>query len=94
MAQGRAEIERQAFSLVILDLGLPDGIGHDLLPVLQKSQPRTPVVVFSDRDAPDLAGKVTRVLSKSRTGNEELVRVVQELLQAAGADAQAAARAH
>jgi PAS domain S-box-containing protein len=81
VAQGREAIERRVFSLVMLDLGLPDGIGHDLLPVLRRVQPRTPVVVFSERDAPDLVGKVARVLSKSRTANEELLRIVRELLQ-------------
>jgi PAS domain S-box-containing protein len=83
LAQGRAEIERRSFSLVILDLKLPDGNGSDLLPLLQRSQPRTPIVVFTEAEAQDLAGKVTRVLSKSRTGHDELLRVVQELMQTA-----------
>jgi len=94
LAQGRAEIERRPFSLVILDLNLPDGVGNELLPLLQKNQPGTPIVVFSEREAPDLAGKVARVLSKSRTGNDELVRVVQEIMQAPAAATTATGRAH
>ena len=42
--------------LVILDLGLPDMRGHDLLRAIRASHPGLPVVVLSSRD--DEAGKV------------------------------------
>jgi two-component system KDP operon response regulator KdpE len=48
---GRAKAD-----LVILDLGLPDMRGHDLLRAIRASHPGLPVVVLSSRD--DEAGKV------------------------------------
>ncbi|MCJ2126076.1 response regulator [Methylobacterium sp. J-077] len=47
---------REAPDLVILDLGLPDMRGHDLLRAIRVSHPGLPVVVLSSRD--DEAGKV------------------------------------
>ena len=39
------------FDLVLLDRGLPDGDGLDLLAVLRRSDGRTPVLVLTARDA-------------------------------------------
>ncbi len=38
------------FDLLLLDLGLPDGNGMDLLAELRRSDPRTPVMVLTARD--------------------------------------------
>ena len=56
---GRTALEilgRDAVGLVILDLGLPDMRGHDLLPMIRERRPGVPVVVLSSRD--DESGKV------------------------------------
>lgn len=47
---------RERVDLVILDLGLPDMRGHDLLRAIRTGHPDLPVVVLSSRD--DEAGKV------------------------------------
>lgn len=47
---------RERTDLVILDLGLPDMRGHDLLAAIRARHPGLPVVVLSSRD--DEAGKV------------------------------------
>ncbi|MCP1550272.1 MULTISPECIES: response regulator [Methylorubrum] len=47
---------RESPDLVILDLGLPDMRGHDLLRAIRVSHPGLPVVVLSSRD--DEGGKV------------------------------------
>ena len=47
---------RDGVDLVILDLGLPDMRGHDLLRTIRASHPDLPVVVLSSRD--DEGGKV------------------------------------
>ncbi|AWN37926.1 response regulator [Methylobacterium radiodurans] len=47
---------RESPDLVILDLGLPDMPGHDLLRAIRASHPGLPIVVLSSRD--DEAGKV------------------------------------
>ena len=58
-ADGRAAIEavgREKVDLVILDLGLPDMKGHDLLRLIRERDDALPVVVLSSRD--DETGKV------------------------------------
>ncbi len=55
---GKAALEMLAQSpaLVILDLGLPDMAGHDLLRTIRARDEQVPIVVLSSRD--DEAGKV------------------------------------
>lgn len=50
-----AAIEDQAFDAVIIDWRLPDGSGGDLIPVIQRERPDTPVIVVTgvrDFDTP------------------------------------------
>lgn len=49
--QGEAEYHRQAFDLVILDRGLPDGDGLELCHYLRQQQDWTPVLVLTARDS-------------------------------------------
>ncbi|MFC6788253.1 response regulator [Methylobacterium komagatae] len=49
-------LKREGADLVILDLGLPDMRGHDLLRTIRADHPDLPVVVLSSRD--DEGGKV------------------------------------
>jgi two-component system KDP operon response regulator KdpE len=56
---GRTALEllaREGIDLVILDLGLPDMRGHDLLRAIRTTHPDVPVVVLSSRN--DETGKV------------------------------------
>ncbi|MGB6540002.1 MAG: response regulator transcription factor [Xanthobacteraceae bacterium] len=55
---GKAALEllREAPDLIILDLGLPDTQGHDLLRTIRARNESVPIVVLSSRD--DEAGKV------------------------------------
>lgn len=55
-ASARAVLDRESPDLVILDLGLPDMRGHDLLRAIRANHPDLPVVVLSSRD--DEPGKV------------------------------------
>lgn len=67
--------------LVILDLGLSDGSGLELLPDLaQTPTGPLPVIVFSAQDAdPEVAARVQAYLTKSHTPIEQLVRTVIRL---------------
>jgi len=74
--------------VVILDLGLPDGSGLELLPVIQGLEHPPPVVVFSASDTAtrvDVQQAVVASLVKSRTSNERLLQIVRELTQPAHA---------
>lgn len=73
-------------SLVILDVGLPDGSGLDLLPQINAAEPPIPVLVFSayelDSDARD---QVSAACVKSRTDEGSLVRAIRASLEESSA---------
>jgi DNA-binding response OmpR family regulator len=74
---------RSAFDLIILDLGLPDGTGYELLTHLTEHRTHrlTPVLIFSAQ-APDPARtrEVADVLLKSVTSNTDLLSHIEALL--------------
>lgn len=76
------------FDLIILDLGMPDGSGLELLPLLQEpSRPPVPVMIFSAREVEKtIAHQVAAVLVKSRTSNQELLDTIRALIGRQRAD--------
>ncbi len=82
LAEARAALTRRRHGLVILDLGLPDGDGGELLPELAAARPPTPVVIFSARD-PQRADSelVLRQLVKSRHDSEDLAALIRDYLK-------------
>jgi signal transduction histidine kinase/DNA-binding response OmpR family regulator len=82
-------LDREQFDLIILDLGLPDGTGYELLTRLteHKDHRLTPVLIFSAQ-APDPAKtrEVADVLLKSVTSNAELLNHIEALLSGAQHD--------
>ena len=86
LAAARAVLARMKPDLVILDLGLPDGSGLELLGDLGDDKGRTiPVIVYSaqEMDAA-LANRVEAVLTKSRTSLAGLARTVRRLTDTPG----------
>lgn len=77
-----AALKKDHFDLVILDLGLPDGAGEDLLPLLRrKDQTSIPVVVFSvDEISSVMAKRVSASLVKSRATNETLLKTIRSTI--------------
>lgn len=74
LKQARECIAKESFDLVLLDVGLPDGSGLDLLPELEQGENDTPVVIFSAQDMPgEIKSQVKATLIKSKTDNEKLV---------------------
>lgn len=88
LAEARLILSKGRPDLVILDLGLPDGSGLELLSELGDEAGRTvPVIVYSaqEMDAA-LADRVEAVLTKSRTSLAGLARTVRRLTNAKRAD--------
>jgi PAS domain S-box-containing protein len=87
LAAARAVLAGMKPDLVILDLGLPDGSGLELLGDLGDSAGKTiPVVVYSAQEMDGaLADRVEAVLTKSRTSLAGLARTVRRLTDAGGA---------
>jgi CheY-like chemotaxis protein len=78
------ELKNDRFDLVIIDIGLPDGSGLDLLELVKDDGQRlTPVIIFSGQEiGKDVSRKVEAVLVKSRTSNEKLVETIKSLIPA------------
>jgi DNA-binding response OmpR family regulator len=73
LAEARAALERESFELAILDIGMPDGSGLDLVPHLKDARGGLPpVILFSGKlgDASQDGGSdnVSLRLSKTKAG--------------------------
>ncbi len=86
LAAARAVLARTKPDLVILDLGLPDGSGLELLADMGDDAGRTvPVIVYSAQEMDGaLANRVEAVLTKSRTSLAGLARTVRRLTDQRG----------
>ena len=87
LAEAREALQARRPDLVILDLGLPDGHGLELLPELTDEEGRTiPVVIYSAQDTDrQAAPAVQAVLTKSRMSLTQLARTVRRLTRSSGA---------
>lgn len=81
VAGARSWLSKRSFSLVILDPGLPDGNGLDLIPLIKNAHGRsTPLVIFSSETfGQEVVAQADFTLLKTRTSNEELLNVIKSL---------------
>jgi PAS domain S-box-containing protein len=81
LTQARHLLRDEYFDLVILDIGLPDGSGEDLLPLLNSPQHQTPVIIFTAQDiSEDLAAQVKGAVVKTKTANETLMQHIKSVI--------------
>ena len=82
LAEARERLRGERFDLVILDIGLPDGSGLDLLDDIHPDENSPlPVIIFSAQEVTaSVEAKVEAALVKSRTTNEKLVETVMSLI--------------
>lgn len=81
LAQAKERLEQGGFDVVILDIGLPDGNGIELLPLLGPAGKGIPVVLYTASEIPeDLGRLVAGSLVKSRASEQELTRMIHQLL--------------
>lgn len=77
LAESRAMLNESQFDMVLLDIGLPDGSGLDLLLDIERNVRPPKVVIFSANDVSEEdAKKVSAVLMKSKTDNDKLADVI------------------
>lgn len=75
--EARAAILRMHFDAVVLDIGMEEGSGLELVPLLRRNGSRTPIVVFTAQDTTvDQMEGVDAVLVKSRATLDNLVEQV------------------
>lgn len=81
LQQAKNMLKDNSYDLVLLDIGLPDGSGLDILPLLQDDEHQIPVVIFSAQDAPEgTASKMVVTLVKSKTNNEHLMKQIKHAI--------------
>jgi DNA-binding NarL/FixJ family response regulator len=81
--EARALLKPGAFDVVILDLGLPDGSGWDLLPEIKATQPNSRLVVLTGQDNAHIdVHKVDSVLLKAGISPHQLLEAIQAGLSA------------
>ncbi len=81
LREAREHLQQETYDLVLLDMGLPDGDGTELLPFVGN----TPVIVFSAREADTTASeKIVAALVKSRATEQALREAIHSVLPAAG----------
>ncbi len=97
IADARLWIAEGGFDAVVMDLGLPDGDGMELLRLLRRSHRKLPLIVITARDAIEdrldgLDGGADDYLVKPFAGSELLARLraVVRRTQGDGAEAQPA----
>jgi PAS domain S-box-containing protein len=82
VTQAKLLLNQEDFDLVILDVGLPDGTGLDVLPTLQDQLSLIPVIIFSGESiTADVVNRVDAALIKSQVSNEELIKTITNLLK-------------
>lgn len=77
-------LKRVAFDLVVLDLGLPDGSGVELMErIASLAGNPVPVLILSASEPADaeLRKRVAAILLKSRVSEEQVVRTVLDLVR-------------
>lgn len=80
LAGARRALQQNRYSLVILDMMLPDGHGAELFPVIQRLNDPPPVMIFSvlgrSDELPDI---IAESLVKSQTSTSKLLQTIQRL---------------
>ncbi|MDB5980061.1 MAG: histidine kinase [Pseudomonas sp.] len=85
LAEAQLLLSKMHFDLILLDLGLPDGNGLELLEELHLRHPGLPVVVLSAQElSADQLELVEAAMAKSRTDAQHFVNLLRRLLPAKG----------
>lgn len=80
--EARTRLKQRSFDVVLLDIGLPDGSGWDLVPDIRACQPDAKLVILSGVDMTQQQhGQVEAVLLKSRLSKETLINGIDARLQ-------------
>tara|TARA_R110000796_G_scaffold252147_1_gene385374 strand:- start:1271 stop:4279 length:3009 start_codon:yes stop_codon:yes gene_type:complete len=92
LQEARTRLKQGAFDVVLLDIGLPDGSGWDLIPDIRACQPDAKLVILSGVDMTQQQhGQVEAVLLKSRLSRETLINGINARIESIHSNGQAPA---
>ena len=81
LAEARTKLALERYNLVVLDIGLPDGSGWELLMELKRLHPEPPVIVLSGYElTAEQQASVQSALVKTRIPNQNLLDTLKRLL--------------
>ncbi|TAK63289.1 PAS domain S-box protein [Methylobacter sp.] len=81
LAEARSKLARERYNLVVLDIGLPDGSGWELLADLKRLNTKPPVMVLSGSEmTEEQQDHVQAALLKTRIPNQDLLDTLKRLL--------------
>jgi PAS domain S-box-containing protein len=82
LAEARLKLGQHVYDIVVLDLGLPDGNGWELMEQLRALKPAPAVVVLSSSELTAVQqSEVRRALLKSPSCNADLLELIRELAE-------------
>ncbi len=81
--EAREQLAEQEYDLVLLDLGLPDGSGLEVLESVEEPFPsQLPVVIYSAQEIDwEVAHRVAAMLVKTQSSIDKLYRTIRSLLR-------------
>lgn len=92
LQEARTRLKQGAFDVVLLDIGLPDGSGWDLVDDIRACQPDARLVILSGIDMTQHQhGQVEAVLLKSRLSSETLINGINTRIESIRSNGQAPA---
>lgn len=81
LAEAREKLKLARYSLILLDLDLPDGSGWELLPQLKELDPEPPVLVLSAEELnAEQKSRVQAALVKSHTSSQDFLNTLKRLV--------------
>lgn len=82
LAKAREKLAQQSYTLIILDIALPDGSGWELLPLLKTLKPAPPVVLLSSSEpGRSQSQTVEAVLTKGKVSNTDILETLKAILK-------------
>jgi len=81
-AEAQTLLAQKNFDLVVLDIGLPDGSGLEVLDFMEARRIAIPVVLFSAHETgPEVNSRAAATLVKSRASNKELEETIHRVME-------------